>query len=110
MAADGEPGILEGGRIELLANCGGLERSTFSHQLAHHLGLFHPKGGAETVLPSIMGAAERDGPTAADILHARVLYQRFPGNGAPDKDPHPKKFRSLGDELAGRSLTKVYRK
>lgn len=105
-----EPGILEGGRIELLANCGGLERSTFSHQLAHHLGLFHPEGGAETVLHSIMGDAESDGPTPADILHAQILYQRFPGNGAPDKDPHPKKFRSLGEGSGGRSMTKVYRR
>lgn len=99
------PGILEGGRIELLANCGGLDRRVFSHQLAHQMGLSHPQGGGETAQPSILGNARDDGPTAADVLHARILYQRLPGNQAPDRDPPP----SLGSAGAASTRRAVYR-
>lgn len=83
-------GILEGGRIELQANCGGLDRRTFSRQLGHQLGFSFANPDSSMAPLSIMGTADGDGPTAADILHARVLYQRFPGNRAPDRDPNPK--------------------
>ena len=103
-----EPGILEGGRIELMANCGGLDRRAFSHQLAHHMGFSHAKDSAATMQPSILDNAHGDGPTAADSLHARVLYQRAPGNQAPDRDPPPRKLDPGDSQTTRRSTTIVY--
>ncbi len=95
-------GILEGGRIDLFGDCGGMDRAVFSHQLAHHLGFFHAGNRDEVPLPSVMAGA--DGPTEADVLHGAVLYQRFPGNRGPDRDLHPERMSAKGS-ASGRSVS-----
>lgn len=55
-----------------------------SHEIAHALGYYHPCGGEQVPLPSIMQRAGR--PTDADRLHGRILYRRPPGSLSPDSD------------------------
>jgi hypothetical protein len=80
---DGE--LLSG--VIFIAEAHAGSRSIQSHELAHALGWGHPDGQDHMILPSVMGYAE--GPTSADLEHAKVLYSRFPGNRKPDRDPRP---------------------
>lgn len=56
-----------------------------SHEIAHALGYYHPCGGEQVPLPSIMQRAGR--PTDADRFHSRILYRRPSGSFSPDSDP-----------------------
>jgi hypothetical protein len=63
------------------------ETGVIYHELGHVLGLYHPLGGYR---PShMLGSGTSTPPffTDWDVLHARVLYARPPGNTDVDNDP-----------------------
>ncbi|MGH9324028.1 MAG: carboxypeptidase-like regulatory domain-containing protein, partial [Vicinamibacteria bacterium] len=62
-------------------------RGVYSHELAHTLGYYHPRGGDEVPLPSIMRYGHDEAPDSNDILHGAILYRRPPGSRTPDRDP-----------------------
>ena len=79
-------GVLVKGHIQI-HDADKRDRSVVSHELAHTLGFFHPKGYDAVPLPSCMKSRIWDRPTDADKMHGRILYRRPAGNRSPDTDP-----------------------
>lgn len=82
-------------RVELtLDKCGcGSQRiapSVIAHEIAHALGFAHVEQGRWIMAPrqrSQCGSFERDVITDTEAFHARLAYNRPPGNRDPDVDP-----------------------
>jgi hypothetical protein len=81
-----DSGHMYGGHIQINKHHKKL-RGVISHELAHNLGYFHPRGGHYVPLKSIMRYGDFTDPTLNDILHGKILYSRPPGSRTPDKDP-----------------------
>ncbi len=96
-------GSLYSGLVMINSRHKGL-RGVYSHELAHAVGYFHPRGEVEVPLLSIMRYGHGDGPEPNDILHGAILYRRPSGSRTPDRDPQDFVLNALRGEGASGEL------
>jgi hypothetical protein len=57
------------------------------HEVGHALGLFHVEGDDDLMSPQYFSNCRATLPTAREVYHAQLMYQRPRANRDPDRDP-----------------------
>jgi hypothetical protein len=104
------PGRIATARVELTldkCSCGSrkISTATVSHEIAHAMGFWHVQG------PHVLNAEgsgcssfENEVITPLEAAHARIAYQRPPGNVDPDSDPGDFNLAAGGAPRASRVI------